>query len=65
MFVASPIIVLCRPDSEDLSVVCLFAGATATTCGQIVAYPLQLIRTRLQAQGMKGRFVAELWVERA
>jgi solute carrier family 25 phosphate transporter 23/24/25/41 len=33
----------------------LSCGAAATTCGQLVAYPLQLIRTRLQAQGMKGR----------
>ncbi|CAM9148613.1 unnamed protein product, partial [Discosporangium mesarthrocarpum] len=29
-------------------------GAVSSTCGQLVAYPLQLIRTKLQAQGMRG-----------
>eukprot|EP01029_Cantina_marsupialis_P029740 TRINITY_DN782108_c0_g1_i1.p1 TRINITY_DN782108_c0_g1~~TRINITY_DN782108_c0_g1_i1.p1 ORF type:complete len:345 (-),score=69.82 TRINITY_DN782108_c0_g1_i1:172-1206(-) len=35
--------------------VLLMCGGISTTCGQFVAYPLQLIRTRLQAQGMKHR----------
>jgi solute carrier family 25 (mitochondrial phosphate transporter), member 23/24/25/41 len=36
----------------------LLCGAVSTTCGQLCTYPLQLVRTRLQAQGMKGRPVA-------
>lgn len=36
-------------DTPDISTLLLF-GAMSTTCGQVVAYPLQLIRTRLQAE---------------
>mmetsp|Transcript_6637 Transcript_6637/g.18512 ORF Transcript_6637/g.18512 Transcript_6637/m.18512 type:complete len:298 (-) Transcript_6637:178-1071(-) len=45
-----------NPDSEDgPSVLTLLAyGAVSSTAGQLVAYPLQLVRTRLQAQGMPG-----------
>jgi solute carrier family 25 phosphate transporter 23/24/25/41 len=51
------------PDSEPGVHVLLACGAMATTCGQVVSYPLQLVRTRLQAQGMKGRPVvyAGIW----
>jgi solute carrier family 25 phosphate transporter 23/24/25/41 len=41
--------------SNQPSVIPLFlCGLTSSTCGQVVAYPLSLIRTRLQAQGMEG-----------
>ena len=43
------------PDEEPGIATLLCCGALSTTCGQLVAYPLQLIRTRLQAQGMYGR----------
>eukprot|EP00013_Stygamoeba_regulata_P000304 CAMPEP_0177638088 /NCGR_PEP_ID=MMETSP0447-20121125/5306_1 /TAXON_ID=0 /ORGANISM="Stygamoeba regulata, Strain BSH-02190019" /LENGTH=438 /DNA_ID=CAMNT_0019140035 /DNA_START=24 /DNA_END=1340 /DNA_ORIENTATION=+ len=33
----------------------LACGAVSSSCGQLVAYPLQLVRTRLQAQGLPGR----------
>ena len=33
----------------------LAMGAFSSSCGQVVAYPLQLVRTKLQAQGMEGR----------
>eukprot|EP00904_Undaria_pinnatifida_P012178 jgi/Undpi1/8090/HiC_scaffold_24.g10562.m1 len=45
-----------NPDSkEGPDVMTLLAfGALSSTCGQLVAYPLQLVRTKLQAQGMPG-----------
>ena len=37
------------------SVVTLLSyGAISSTAGQVVAYPMQLVRTKLQAQGMPG-----------
>ena len=33
----------------------LSMGATANICGSIVSYPLQLVRTKLQSQGMPGK----------
>ena len=33
----------------------LSMGAFSSTCGQVVAYPLQLVRTKLQVQGTIGR----------
>jgi len=45
-----------HPDSEDGPGVAtlLGFGALSSTAGQLVAYPLQLVRTRLQSAGMPG-----------
>lgn len=43
------------PDREPSLPTLLAFGATATMAGQFVSYPLQLVRTRLQADGMAGR----------
>ena len=42
------------PDDEPGALVFLGCGALSSTCGQLVAYPLQVIRTRLQADGLGG-----------
>ena len=41
-----------NPNKEPSVFTLLQCGAMATISGQIISYPLQLIRTRLQAQGM-------------
>ena len=44
-----------KGEGECLSTMTLlFCGAFSSSCGQIVSYPLQLARTKLQAQGMPG-----------
>merc|ERR1712137_1072536 len=43
-----------NPDQTPGVVTLLAMGAASSTCGQITAYPLQLVRTRLQAQGIPG-----------
>jgi len=43
------------PESHPGIITVFMCGALSSTCGQVVAYPLQLVRTRLQTQGMPGR----------
>jgi len=40
-----------KTDKEPSSLVTLSTGAVASICGQVISYPLQLIRTRLQSYG--------------
>ncbi len=41
--------------AQPSSMVLLYCGSTSSICGQIVSYPLALIRTKLQSQGLPGR----------
>ena len=41
-------------DDEPGALPLLVCGGLSSTAGQLVAYPLQLLRTRLQAQGLPG-----------
>ena len=45
--------VLCPQEGPDVMTLLGF-GALSSTCGQLVAYPLQLVRTKLQAQVRTG-----------
>lgn len=44
-------------DNDPSVVTLLCCGAASSTIGQLATYPLNLVRTRLQAQGMNGRYV--------
>eukprot|EP01128_Nolandella_sp_AFSM9_P003811 TRINITY_DN1682_c0_g1_i2.p1 TRINITY_DN1682_c0_g1~~TRINITY_DN1682_c0_g1_i2.p1 ORF type:complete len:482 (+),score=77.18 TRINITY_DN1682_c0_g1_i2:195-1448(+) len=44
-----------RYDSPPSTLTLLTCGAISSTVGQVVAYPLVVVRTRLQAQGMRDR----------
>jgi len=44
-------------NKEPTILVLLACGATSSTCGQLVSYPLDLVRRRLQIQGMAGQAV--------
>jgi len=43
-----------HPGSSPSGLTLVSFGLVSSSCGQVVAYPLQLVRTRLQAQGMNG-----------
>ena len=43
-----------HPGREPSTLTFLACGAVSSTIGQAVAYPLQVVRTRLQAQGLPG-----------
>jgi len=47
-----------RRENQGKSVpvpILLFCGSVSCVCGQLVSYPFQLVRTKLQAQGAPGR----------
>eukprot|EP00041_Stephanoeca_diplocostata_P023615 m.583104 g.583104 ORF g.583104 m.583104 type:complete len:219 (-) comp22338_c0_seq29:1092-1748(-) len=46
-----------NPDSEPKWYHLLLMGSTSSFTGQVIAYPLQLVRTRLQSSGLPGREV--------
>uniref|UniRef100_A0A6A7G479 Carrier superfamily protein n=2 Tax=Hirondellea gigas TaxID=1518452 RepID=A0A6A7G479_9CRUS len=43
------------PKSRPSALLILTSGAFSSVCGQVIAFPFQCIRTKLQAQGMPGR----------
>lgn len=40
---------------QPSSLTLLYCGSISSICGQVVSYPLALIRTKLQSQGLPGR----------
>lgn len=42
-------------ESEPGVLIPLACGTVSSTCGQLVSYPLSLVRTRLQAQSKRTR----------
>lgn len=48
--------------ADPSGLVSLLSVTLSTTCGQMVSYPLTLVRTRMQAQGQPGPSGHGVWL---